>query len=106
MADERLTEAIRNREALTALIASEGWGIFDAVLVEKEQQMLGAILDPGQELSDTTLREYRMALVSLRTISGTPAAMLEDAAQVIAEFADENAEEEEDNYDGEEEYDV
>jgi len=106
MADERFTEAIKIKNALTALVASEGWGLLDAVLKEKEENMLGTILDPGQELSDTTLREYRMALVSLRTIRATPAAMLENAVEVIAEFADENAEEEEDNSDGEEEYTV
>ena len=104
MVDERHSEAIKTKDALTALVASEGWGIFDKVLVEKEQHMLGAILDPGQELSDITLREYRMALTTLRTISGIPGAMLEDAAEVIASFAD--TEEEEDNSNGEEEYTV
>lgn len=104
MTDERFTEAVRNKEALTALIASEGWAIFDKVLVEKEQHMLAVYLDPAQELSDITLREYRMALISLRATSGIPGAMLEDAQLVIDEFADVDTEEEEDNSNGEEEY--
>lgn len=108
MTDERRSEAINTRDIMEAFTSSEGWVTFDGVLEEKEQQMLGAILDPGQELTDTTLREYRMALTTIRTIREIPAAMLEDAAEVIAQLAEDADEttEEEEGFDGEEAYTI
>lgn len=89
---------------MEAFTSSEGWAMLDGVLEEKEQQMLGAILDPGQELTDTTLREYRMALTTIRTIREIPAAMLEDAVEVIAQLAEDAGETPEDEVtEGEEE---
>ncbi len=104
MADERLTEALKIRDVMEVLIASEGWVMLDKVLEEKEWHMLGAMRDPGLEISDITLREHRMALINLAVVRAIPAAMLADATETIAQFAD--TEEEEDNPNGEEEYPV
>lgn len=101
MTDERHSEAIKTKDVMETFTSSEGWAVFDKVLEEKEQHMLGAILDPSLELSDTTLREYRMALTTIRTIREIPAAMLEDATEVIAQSAengDKDEEEEEENF--------
>lgn len=99
--DERRSEAIKTRDAMEVFISNEGWKMLDAVLAEKEHHMMGAILDPGQELSDITLREYRMALTTIRTIREIPAIMLEDAVEVIAQLAEDEAVDEEEDLNGE-----
>lgn len=99
MADEHRSfakaEAIKTRDIMGAFTSSEGWAMLNGILEEKEQHMLGTILDPGQELSDIALREYRMALTTIRTIREIPAAMLEDAKEVINQLAKDEAPEEE-----------
>lgn len=88
MTEKQRSEAIKTRDVMESLTSSEGWKMFDAVLDEKEQHMMGAILDPGQDISDITLREYRMSLTTIRTIRGIPAAMVEDASEVITQLSD------------------
>ena len=104
VADERRSEAIKTKDIMEAFILSRGWAMLDGVLEEKEQHMLGAILDPGQELSDITLREYRMALTTTRTIRKIPVAMLEDAIEVIAQLAEDEGEPPEDEVTEEEDF--
>ncbi len=87
MADERFTNAARVRNAMTSLIASEGWSAFDAVLEEKIKLMFNEFTDPGKELSDITLREHRMAIATISTIRALPRAMLADAEETIERFA-------------------
>lgn len=81
-------EAVRNKNVLTLLINSEGWLLLRDVLKEKEQLLLTDYLDPGHEISDTKLREMRMALINIRMAGKLPYAMIEAAEDVIEEFAE------------------
>jgi len=90
--EKQRSEAIKIKETMGALITSEGWKLFDAVLAEKEQHMLSAILNATVELSDVTLREYRMGLTTIRTIRTMPEAMLDDAEATLNEFRKEEEE--------------
>ena len=98
MADPRFTEAVRNNNALTALVNSEGWAILDQVWQEREANLLMDFLRDDVDYSDGKLREFRIGLKLIRVLRMTPAAMLDDATTVIAEYA-----EEEDQSHGEEE---
>ena len=78
-----LADAIETRDAMAGLVVNPGWQMLDAVLAERENHLLGALLDPGTELSDMALREYRMAITTIRSTRMTPQAMLEDAEETI-----------------------
>ena len=99
----QFTEAVKIKNEITALIQSAGWKLFDKILEEKEDYMMQAILNPSIEISDITLREYRMAISTLRSIRLTPKAMLEDADETIKSFSENetrNEESLEENFDG------
>lgn len=89
MADPRFTEAVRNKNALTALVNSEGWEIVDKVWQEREANLLAEFMRDDADYSDAKLREFRIGLKLIRTLRMTPAAMLDDAATVITEYVDE-----------------
>ena len=94
MPDERFTKAIREKNALTALISSEGWQIVDEIFNEKETFLMQDFLDPGQNVSDEKLRELRMAIVNIRMTRDLPKAIIADAEEIIHEFSKDQPEDE------------
>lgn len=88
MADDRFTEAVRVKNAMTVLLASEGWKLIRKVLEEKASILMNAFSDPGLELSDITLREHRMAIINLNAVFPLAEAMLEDASETIEHFTE------------------
>ncbi len=87
MADERFTEAVQSKNALDALVASEGWKILVEVLEEKKQILMRELLNPAVEMTDVNLREHRMAAANLNLIINLPHAIIEDASGTIEQFA-------------------
>ncbi len=108
MADERFTEAIRNKELMTAFLSSEGWEMVDAVLSERESILLAEFTDETKDYSDAKLREFRIALKLVRTIRMTPGTILAVAEETLAEYTEDEDEEQQpemEQDDGEEERD-
>lgn len=93
MADERFSAAVKTKGAMIALLASEGWKELDGVLAEREEIVMSRTLDPMADISDSELREARMAIINLRAVRHTPQVMLEDADEVIKAFAEPEPEE-------------
>ena len=101
MPDERYTDAVRTKNKMTALLASDGWKTVDEVFAEKESILLAEFTDTTKDYSDAKLREFRIGLNLIRTLRMTPGTMLAVAEEILEDYTDE---EEED--DGEEERDT
>ena len=93
MADERFSEAVRIKEAMTALLNHVGWKIFSEVLHEKEEALMKDFLNPGEDITDIKLRESRMAILNIRMSYTLPESMLEAAKETVKSF--ENPDDEE-----------
>lgn len=88
MADERLTEATKTKEAMEALTNHFGWKMLLKVFKEKEEHLLNRLFNPGADMDDLEIRETRMAIISLRMSAALPDHMLNVSEEVIQEFAD------------------
>ncbi len=99
MADERYIDALRDKEAMTELLASKGWQTVDAVFAEKESILLAEFTADAADYSDAKLREFRIGLKLIRTLRMTPGTMLAVAEEILEDYAEEEQD------DGEEERD-
>ena len=83
MYDPQVVEAIRTKDEIGALVGQAGWKRLAEILEEREAALLNALLDPGVDISEITMREHRMAINTLRTLKRLPEALLEDAQSII-----------------------
>lgn len=81
MAETRLAEAIRHKSALSRLIQTEGWKVFDKELQDREALHLNDLMNP--HATDNEMRDYRAALRNTTIIRTIPAELIEQAALVI-----------------------
>ena len=88
MADKRLSDAVRDKNVMTALVASEGWKLYDSILQEREANFLKDFLEDSADYSDEKLREFRIGLKLIRVLRITPATIIDEATIVIAEYAE------------------
>ena len=89
MADKRLADAVRDKNLMAALVASEGWKFYDSILQEREAHLLADFLRDDEDYSDAKLREFRIGLKLIRVLRMTPATIIDEATMVIAEYAEE-----------------
>ena len=73
---------------MTALVASEGWKLYDSILQEREANFLKDFLEDSADYSDEKLREFRIGLKLIRVLRITPATIIDEATIVIAEYAE------------------
>lgn len=92
---DALKEARQTIDFISTLRRSAGWLQVVDVLSERFNALQNKMLDPGEEISDITLREHRMALIQIRSTINLPDNLITEAEATIESLSLANPEAEE-----------